>query len=35
LSGVRLLADKAPLGAWLSSNIFFFWLTVPPCVIKG
>lgn len=25
LSGVRLLADKAPLGAWLSSNIFFFF----------
>lgn len=31
LSGVRLLADKAPLGAWLSSSIFIFfsfWLTV-------
>jgi hypothetical protein len=28
LSGVRLLADKAPLGAWLSSNIFFFFFLV-------
>jgi hypothetical protein len=30
LSGVRLLADKAPLGAWLSSNIFFFFLVNCP-----
>ena len=34
LSGVRLLADKAPLGAWLSSNmfLFFFLLVNCPCV---